>query len=125
MAAFEMLEKNLAERQTRSDWYLNLSLDDQKISALFDTGYLCALPQKDELGRQLMFYRFSVLDTNKFTSTDVIRLNNLIFSYCLLSEDIQVAGFVLIFDATNVSMQFMSLFSLTDLHNWLVGVQRG
>lgn len=125
MAALDMMEKNLVERQVHSDWYFNLSLDDPKISALLDSGYHCALPQKDELGRQLMLYRFSKLDTSKFSSTDAIRLNNLIFSYYLLYEECQVAGFVLIFDASNASMQFLSLFSITDLHNWLMGVQTG
>ena len=85
-AAFEMIERYLIERKLHPRWYVDLSLSDPKISELMDSGYHLALPQKDQYGRQLMIYRFSKLDANKFTSSDAIRLNNLIFSYYLLQE---------------------------------------
>lgn len=42
-----------------------------------------------------------------------------------MQEDFQVAGLVLVLDASNASMKTLSLFTLTDLNNWLVSVQKG
>lgn len=125
MVALETLENYLMIRKISPQWYDNLSMDDMKLSGLLDSGHICPLIQKDGLGRQVIIFGSTPFDTAKFNSCDVIRMNTLIFANFLLEENIQVAGISIIYDASPITLQVLSTFSISDVHNWFTGIQKG
>lgn len=125
LAALEMLEKYLIIRQVYPKWYQKLDIQDTRMTGLLESGYLFPLIQKDNKGRQIVISCPSRLDVNKYNSDDSIRLNALIFAYFLDQEACQVAGFVYVIVGKNISVKYLSLFSLTTIRNWLKCVTTG
>ena len=115
LAACDMLEKVLMHRHLASNFFKLSDILDPRMSSLLDTGYYLPLIEKDHLGRQIIIFDVSKFDVNKFISTDVFRLNNLLMAYYLKQEECQVAGFVFHFIGSNITMKYISLFSPTDL----------
>jgi len=52
--AQEMLERYLVVRQLYPQWFRGLDIDDPAISELLQGGYIVPLPQRDDLGRQVI-----------------------------------------------------------------------
>lgn len=125
MAALEMLEEYLMIRKTFPEWHNNLSLKDSQLNLILESGYLCPLVQKDKLGRQVVFYGCTPFDTHKFSSTDVIRMNSFVYANFSQDENIQVAGIVVIYDASILTMQALNAFTVTEIHNWFTGIKKG
>ena len=86
---------------------------------------MCPLVQKDKFGRQIVLYGCAPFDTAKFKSTDVVRLNALIYANFSQDENIQVGGVVVIYDASILTMQALSAFTITEIHNWFTGIKKG
>ena len=120
-----MLEDYLMERKKFPLWNVNLSLEDNQIHGLFETGCVFPLLEKDKLGRQGVFYGCTAFDTTKFKSTDAIRLNALLYTHFSQVENTQVGGVVVIYDASSLTMQVLSAFTITQVHNWFNGIQKG
>jgi len=49
-----MLERYLVVRQLYPQWFRGLDIDDPAISELLGGGYIVPLPQRDDLGRQVI-----------------------------------------------------------------------
>jgi hypothetical protein len=49
-----MLERYLVIRQLYPQWFRGLDIDDPAISELLEGGYIVPLPQRDDLGRQVI-----------------------------------------------------------------------
>lgn len=124
LAAYEMLEQYLKARQLYPQWFQNLDIEDSKLSALVDSGYILPLMQRDSQGRRIVLQSASRFDTNKFSSADSIRLNSLIFGYLMDEEESQICGYVYIIDASKVSLKHVSMFSFVDIKNWLNCLQK-
>ena len=124
-AAVEMLENYLMLRRNYPQWYTKLSLNDPQLSSLLNSGHICPLSEKDKYGRQVIIYGCTPFDTNKYTSTDAIRLNTLIYANISLDENVQVAGIVVIYDCTIVTSEVLGAFTITDVHNWFNGIRKG
>ncbi len=117
--ACEMFENGLFFRQLYPTLFTELDILSPKLSALFDCGYLTALPERDELGRQIVIARVSSIDPNgKFSAFDIMKLNIIIFGYLLGEEETQIGGFVYIVDNSQITMKHASILSFTEIKLW-------
>lgn len=114
-AACTKLERFIYIHQAYPQWFRNLSLEDASIREIIDLGWVIPLPEKDELGRQVIFYRSKVIDPLKHTAAQVMRAQELVFQALYDDEEVQVAGIVFLFDDTDFSLQHVTMWSLSDI----------
>ncbi|XP_063698146.1 clavesin-1-like [Culicoides brevitarsis] len=114
-AACTKLERFIYIHQAYPQWFSNLSLDDASIREIINLGWCIPLPEKDELGRQVIFYQSKVIDPTKHTAAQVMRAQELIFQALYDDEEVQVAGIVFLFDDTEFTLQHVTMWSLTDM----------
>ncbi|XP_037939129.1 clavesin-1 [Teleopsis dalmanni] len=122
-AACEMLERYLTIRQLFPQWFSKLDIEDPAINEIFENGYLVPLPERDELGRQIIFSVAGKFDPYKYTSAQMTRVHSLICEALLDDEDSQVAGYVYVNDESGMNMGFVSLWSITDLRSIVKCIQ--
>lgn len=113
-----LLQKYLINRQIYPHWFHKLDVDDPKIVKLLNDGFFIPLPEKDARGRQVVIYRFHNLDSTKYTSTDVFRLQEMCYQTMFDDEESQIAGYVTVFDYSGITMQHVAMFSLVDFRNF-------
>ncbi|EDS40091.1 conserved hypothetical protein [Culex quinquefasciatus] len=116
-AATEMLEKYLSIRQIYPNWFHKLDVNDPELEAIIDTGYLFALPERDEKGRKIVFSNAGKYDTNRFTAAQLIRVHSMVCEALLDEEESQIAGYVHVIDDSDLSMGFLGIWSFTDIKN--------
>lgn len=114
-AACTKLERFIYIHQAYPQWFLNLSLDDASIKEIIDLGWVIPLPEKDEFGRQVIFYRSKVIDPLRHTAAQVMRAQELIFQALYDDEEVQVAGIVFLFDDTDFGLTHVTMWSLSDI----------
>lgn len=122
-AACEMLEKYLTIRQLYPQWFQNLDIEDKDLNGIIDSGYLVPLPERDELGRQVILTCASRFDPYRFTSSQMTRAHSLMTEAYLDDEESQVAGYTHINDEEGLSMGHLSLWSLTEIRNIIKCIQ--
>lgn len=113
--ACELLEKYLTVRQIFPHWFKNLDINDPALEAILDSGYLFPLPQREEHGRRILFSCASNFDATKYTSAQMARTHAMVIESLLDEEESQVAGYCYITDEGGLTMNHISLWSLTDL----------
>lgn len=113
--ACELLEKYLTVRQMFPNWFKNLDIDDPSLGEIFDSGYLFPLPERDELGRRIIFSCASRFNASKFSSAQMARTHAMIVESLLDEQESQVAGYCYITDEAGLTMNHVSLWSLVDL----------
>lgn len=118
-----MFEKFLASCQTYQQWFRNLSLDDARLRELYESGYIFPLKDRDPNGCRIIMIQAKNLDTKKFNFSDIVRIINLVIFTLLEEPETQITGFVYIFDHKDITMDYISLFSLIDIRNYLKCVQ--
>ncbi|XP_058831804.1 clavesin-1-like [Topomyia yanbarensis] len=116
-AATEMLEKYLSIRQIYPNWFHKLDINDAELEAIIDTGYLFALPERDEYGRKIVFSSAGKFDTSRFTAAQLIRIHSLVVEALLDEEESQIAGYVHVIDDSDLSMGFLGIWSFADIKN--------
>lgn len=121
--AFRMLEKFLLCCRTHPVWFHNLTFDDQRMRELFESGYIFPLTERDGNGCRVIMIQANKLDLKKFTFSDVLKIINLVIFTLLEEPETQIAGFVYVIDHKDISFDYVSLFSLTDMHNYLKCIQ--
>ncbi|XP_063698149.1 clavesin-1-like [Culicoides brevitarsis] len=117
-AACILYQKYLINRQIYADWFKGLDIQDPHLLQLFKEGFFIPLPERDHRGRQIVIYRFENLDASKYSSTDVFRLQEICFQTMYDDEETQIAGFVLVFDYSGITMKHVAMFSLTDYREY-------
>ncbi|KAG5675997.1 hypothetical protein PVAND_005852 [Polypedilum vanderplanki] len=118
-SAFKMLENFLARLQLYPNWFKNLYFNDERIMELYECGFIFPLKERDENGCRVIMIQASKLDTNKFTMADVLKIINFVIFTLLEEDETQISGFVYIFDNAEISFDFISMFSLIDLKNYM------
>lgn len=114
-AACAKLERFIYIHQAYPQWFLNLSLDDLCVREIIELGWVIPLPEKDELGRQVIFYQSKVIDPVRHTAAQVMRAQELVFQALYDDEEVQVAGIVFLFDDTEFTLQHVTMWSLSDM----------
>lgn len=116
--AFESFERFFIFRKKYEKW---CSLDDDAMTRLwqlFDSGYAFPLMERDDEGKRIIFVQARRFDTEKFTSTDAIRLLGLIVTTLMEEEETQIAGISTISDYTDVTYSYFKLFSIRDIKDF-------
>ncbi|CRK93842.1 CLUMA_CG007369, isoform A [Clunio marinus] len=121
--AFKMLEKYLVSCESYPQWFRSLNLDDERIKEIYQSGYIFPLKDRDENGCRVILIRACKLDTKKFTFADILKSINFVIFTLLEEAETQIAGFVFIVDHKNITMDYVTLFSIIDLKNYLKCIQ--
>lgn len=79
--------------------------------------------ERDRNGCRVIMIQANKLDTKKFSFSDVLKIINLVILTLLEEQETQIAGFVYIIDHKDISMDYVSIFSLIDLKNYLKCIQ--
>lgn len=118
-----MLENFLIRSQQYPQWFSNLTLNDDRMRELYENAYIFPLKERDENGCRVIMVRGSQIDTKKYTFDDVVRMLNFVILTLIEEEETQIAGFSYIFDHKDIPMDYISLFPLFDVKNYLFCVQ--
>ena len=117
--AFQLLENFLAMKMLTPEWFHCVDNNLKKMEELLKTGYIYPLKERDSNGRRTVIIRSKNLDPEKFTSADAIRVSSLVFATLMEEEETQIAGFNFIIDNADTPMKIISLFSISDIRNFL------
>ncbi|KAL1115223.1 hypothetical protein AAG570_007254 [Ranatra chinensis] len=112
-----MLERYLAIRQMYPEWFRNLDVEDKAISEIIDSGYLFPLPERDDLGRRVVFSIAQKFDPYKYSSDHMAKVHSIAVESLMDDEENQIRGYTYINDESGLSMGHLSLWSLTDMRN--------
>ncbi|KAG5670107.1 hypothetical protein PVAND_000390 [Polypedilum vanderplanki] len=112
--AMEALERYLVIKQGKygMGWLDNLDYDKPSILKLIDDGFVFFLPQRDFMGRKIIFYRPGVADPKSpSVGYDVLILLSLVYELVLEDEENQIRGVIHLADAQNIRMPHFTVFS--------------
>lgn len=122
--AVKMLEKLLVSCETHPEWFRHLTLDDDdRMRELFESGFIFPLKDRDENGCRVIMLQARKLDTKRFTFTDVLKAINFVIFTLLEEPETQIAGFVYVIDHKDISMDYVGIFSLTEMRDYLKCIQ--
>lgn len=121
-ASYLAIKKYLSAFQLYSKWLSNMNVDEGPLIQLLSSGMIIPLPERDELGRQIIVYRFGVIDPDVHTAKDVYRLQTLTYHILFEDEETQIAGYSFLVDFSGFSMRHVSMFSLLDFKNLATAV---
>ncbi|XP_058460244.1 clavesin-2-like [Malaya genurostris] len=114
-SATETLERHLASRVLQPLWFCRLDIEDSDIGALFETGYLFPMLERDSKGRTLIINDTAQLDPTSFTAAHIIRLHLLIYEALFNIPEVQCAGLVLVYDLSGLTLAQLSLVTLKEI----------
>lgn len=69
------------------------------------------LPQRDKLGRRVIFYRLATWNPSKNIPNDVIRCYGVVFETLLEDEENQIRGCVHVVDGSNIGLQYITIYT--------------
>lgn len=69
------------------------------------------LPQRDKLGRRIIFYRPKAYNPSKCINHDIIRTNGVVFETLLEDEEIQIRGCVHVVDASGMGLNYVTVMT--------------
>lgn len=119
------LENYLCIHQSYPKWFRNVSIDDVRVREMLENEYVIPLPEKDQFGRQVLWFTSSRLDSKKYTSVDLMHVAELIFQIFYDDEETQVGGFLCIFEDTGFNMGHVTMWTLSDVRDGVKYVSRG
>lgn len=114
-AACTKLERFLYVHQTYPQYFGNLTIEDDKLREIIDIGWIIPLPERDQLGRQVLFFRSKVIDPERHSSANMMRAYELVMHSLYDNDAVQIAGIVFVFDDDDFSMAHVTMWSLTDI----------
>lgn len=91
-----------------------------KALKLLDSGFLLPLPTRDAGGRKIILLRTKKIDTELFTVYDTCRVLLYAVSVLLEEEETQIAGIILIFDHSDITLKHvMSPMDIRDFMHFV------
>ena len=118
-AAFKLLENHLTAKVLYPKWFVYGDSDVLKMRELYKTGYIYPLLERDEEGRRIILVQVRKMDPTIYNSGDIIRLSALVSSTIMEELETQVAGYIGIIDYAEVTMKHISVFSITDIKDYM------
>ena len=108
----ESIERYLLMRENYSGGvFQNISLEEKAVAELLDLGFVFPLPERDSEGRRVLLIQPRVLNLEKHTLRDIIRLFTVTAEILVEDEETQIRGFVYLIDAGGTSLQLVTLVS--------------
>lgn len=123
--AQKLLEKYLAIKQLYPLWFQNISIDEQIINSIIDTGYILPLLKRDKYGRKIILFNAGRYDPYKYKSDHLVRTHSLVMEILMDDEESQIRGYTYIINESGISMGHISMWSLIDVRKLLNCVQNG
>lgn len=114
-AACAKLVRFIYVHQKYPQYFGSLTLEDDVLLDIINSGWILPLPEKDQLGRQVIFFRSKMLDPERHASANVMRAYELVLHSLYDQDEVQIAGIVYIFDDDGFSMGHVTMWSLTDI----------
>lgn len=74
--------------------------------------------ERDDEGKRIIFVQAKKFDTERFTSSDAVRLMGMIAMTLMEEEETQICGITTISDFTDVSYSYFNLFSIRDIKDF-------
>jgi len=111
----DILDKYLTMRRQHPAWFQNLDCRDEKLSELIDLGYLLVLPDRDRHGRRVIYSKACAFDSNRFTTSDMMRAHIMAFETLLTDEENQVRGFTYVLDEKAVTWNQISIWTPSEV----------
>jgi CRAL/TRIO domain len=119
-----MLENFLVIHQAYPQWFRDFGLtSDLRMKELFDSGYIIPMKDRDKNGCRVVMVQGRKLDPKKFTSNDVYRIISWVFANLKEEHETQIAGAIFILDCKDVTIEQISLFSFSEVKNFISCVQ--
>lgn len=118
-----MLERFMASCQAYPQWFQNLTFVDDRMRTLYESGYIFPLKKRTRNGCRVILIQAKRLDTKIFSFSDVLKVINFVIFTLLEEHETQIAGFVYIIDHKDITMDYVSVFSLMDMKNYLKLIQ--
>lgn len=115
---FESFENFFIFRKKYERWCNNDDEAMERLWELFEAGYAFPLIERDDEGKKIIFVQARNFNTEKFTSSDAIRLLGLIVMTLMEEEETQIAGISTISDFTDVGYNYFKLFSIRDIKDF-------
>lgn len=115
--AYLAIKKYLSAFQLYSKWLGDMKVDDANLLPLLSGGFVIPLPDRDEFGRQIIVYRFGIIDPDVHTAKDIYRLQALTYHILFEDEETQIRGYSFLVDFSGLTMRHIALFSLLDFKN--------
>lgn len=115
--AFQVLENHLLFRRAHFEWF---DLSDEKLKRMkefFSTGFMYPLQERDSEGRSIVIINQGRFDVDKFTSEDSFHLYFTILFTLLQKEESQIAGVSFIVGYDDITIKYVSMFSVTNYVN--------
>lgn len=109
--AQEMLLKYLNLKQTFRHFFCNLDFISPPVNQLINNGYLFASPQRDKLGRRIIFGFAENLDIQKYSNADFAKVHVLTYEAMLCDQITQITGVVHFGNCAGLSPAVLTYFT--------------
>jgi hypothetical protein len=119
----ETLEKYLITRRAYPEWCCNLDPCDERMSELIETGFTVPMIERDEKGRLIVLNRPQVFDLDRMRSKDSFKYDFLLLENFLDDEMTQVNGAICVIDGSEITMRYISIYSVIDFKTVLTAIQ--
>lgn len=103
--AFQVFEKSWLTKKLYPKIYDQGEEGDVRAWKLFDSGCFVPISGRDRDGRKALLMRTKLIDTDLYSTNDIVRLLTYIQMIFLEEEETQIAGIVLILDQSGISMK--------------------
>lgn len=112
--AQDSIEKYLLLRRYTQEGifpFQTLDINIPSMQRLLEEGYIFALPNRDALGRRLVFYRAGVFKPSVFLNYQLLKLHGIVYETLLEDEENQIRGCVHIVDSSGFGFNYLTLFT--------------
>lgn len=106
--AGELLENYLFYNTAYPQWFKNISTGDEVVAEIIDRGWIVPLPKKNKAGRQIIFYRTTRLDPDRFSSADMTKAQELVCRRLLQDEEVQIGGAIFLSDDADLLQEHIT-----------------
>ncbi|KAG5671153.1 hypothetical protein PVAND_001366 [Polypedilum vanderplanki] len=117
--ACKLYENHFNFRSKRGDWF---DITDEKrncIKELVQCGSKYFINDPQSTDTTIFITRFEIIDLDKFSITDNFYTDFSLFGAYLELENVQICGFSLILDFTNVPLSIFASFPINDVLDWV------
>lgn len=103
--ALQVFEKSWLTKKRYPHIYDQGVQGDIRAWKLFDSGFLVPLSGRDKEGRKVILMRTKLMDTDLYSTNDIVRLLSYINLILLEEEETQIAGIIFILDQSEISLK--------------------
>lgn len=123
--ACELFENYLFYNNAYPHWFKNISISDDAVAEVIESGWIVPLPVKDDEGRQIIFYRTKRLDPERISSADMTRAQELVCRRLLQDEEVQIGGAIFLSDDADLLQEHITMWTLVDFKKFFDYTSKG